>query len=92
MSEPVQAHVYVSGTVQGVYYRASTKEQADQRSVNGWVKNLADGRVEAIFEGNEAAVNELVEWCHNGPKRASVTDVDVEYTTPEGFEDFQIKR
>lgn len=88
-----RAHVYVSGTVQGVYFRANTREEARKRDVTGWVKNLGDGRVEAVFEGNNDAVEEMIEWCHTGSPRASVTDVDVERSEPRGdFDSFEIRR
>ncbi|MFD1599909.1 acylphosphatase [Halobellus rarus] len=86
-----RAHVFVSGTVQGVYYRASTRDAARERDVDGWVRNLDDGRVEAIFEGSESAVEELVEWCHTGSPAASVEDVDVTYEEPEGESGFRIR-
>ncbi|MEE6208820.1 acylphosphatase [Salarchaeum sp. III] len=92
MSERTRAHVFVSGTVQGVYYRASTRDAARERDVDGWVKNLADGRVEAVFEGEADAVEAMVEWCHTGSTAAEVKDVSVEYGEPEGFESFEIRR
>lgn len=85
-------HVLVSGTVQGVYFRATTRDEADQRDVAGWVKNLRDGRVQAHFEGDPDAVDALVEFCHNGPPAAEVTDVEVAETDPEGFDTFDIRR
>jgi len=87
-----RAHVFVSGEVQGVFYRATTREEARKRDVDGWVKNLADGRVEAVFEGPEDAVAEMVEWCHEGSDRARVEDVEVEYGEPAGFDSFDIRR
>ncbi|QLC34620.1 acylphosphatase [Halarchaeum sp. CBA1220] len=90
-SERVRAHVYVSGTVQGVYYRASTRDAAEERGVDGWVTNLADGRVEAVFEGATGDVEEMVEWCHTGSRAASVADVDVEYGDPEGLDGFEVR-
>lgn len=90
MATGVQAHVYISGNVQGVYFRASTQEQAQRLEVNGWVKNLDDGRVEAVFEGPQSAVDALLEWCHEGPTRASVAAVDVTFQEPEGIEGFSI--
>jgi acylphosphatase len=91
MDERQRAHVFVSGTVQGVFYRATTREEAGKRGVDGWVKNLEDGRVEAVFEGPTAAVEEMVEWCHAGSPAASVTDVDVEYDDPTGLDGFEIR-
>ena len=92
MSDRTCAHVYVSGTVQGVYYRANTRDQARERGVDGWVRNLADGRVEAVFEGAPDAVEAMVEWCHTGSPRAGVDDVDVEYADPQGETGFEIRR
>ena len=87
-----RAHVFVSGRVQGVYYRATTREQAGERGVDGWVRNLDDGRVEAVFEGSAEAVEAMVEWCHEGSPRAEVEGVDVEYGEPEGLDGFEIRR
>jgi len=92
MSERVRAHVFVFGKVQGVYYRASTREAANEAGVDGWVQNLRDGRVEAVFEGDEDSVEALVEWCHEGSSAASVDDVEVDYEDPEGVEGFEIRR
>lgn len=64
MAERTRARVLVSGTVQGVYFRATTRETAREHGVDGWVRNLEDGRVEAVFEGPEEAVEALVEFCH----------------------------
>ncbi|ERG96522.1 acylphosphatase [Haloquadratum walsbyi] len=92
MSETrTRAHVFISGTVQGVYYRASTRDAARERGVKGWVRNLDDGRVEAVFEGAESAVDSLIEWCHTGSPNANVSDVSVSYTDPEGIDDFRIR-
>ncbi|MEY7848062.1 acylphosphatase [Natrarchaeobius sp. A-rgal3] len=91
MSDRTRAHAFVSGTVQGVFYRATTRDTARERGVDGWVKNLEDGRVEAVFEGPEAAVESMVEWCHEGSPRASVEDVEVEYGNPMGEDGFEIR-
>jgi acylphosphatase len=91
MSDRTRAHVYVSGKVQGVYYRATTREQARDRGVDGWVRNLDDGRVEAVFEGDEASVESMVEWCHTGSPRAEVEGVEVEYEPPEGESGFEVR-
>jgi acylphosphatase len=87
----VRAHVFVSGRVQGVYYRASTREAARERDVDGWVRNLDDGRVEAVFEGRESDVEALVEWCHTGSPAAVVDDVDVSYEDPTGESGFRVR-
>jgi len=91
-SERVRAHVFVSGKVQGVYYRASTRDAAREGGVDGWVRNLRDGRVEAVFEGGEDDVESMVEWCHGGSSAASVDGVEVDYEDPEGVEGFEIRR
>jgi acylphosphatase len=87
-----RAHVYVSGNVQGVYYRANTRDTAREKGVDGWVKNLADGRVEAVFEGPDETVEEMVEWCHTGSPAADVDDVEVEYGDPESEDGFRVRR
>jgi acylphosphatase len=68
--------VWVSGRVQGVWFRESCREEAVRRGVTGWVRNLADGRVEAVFEGEPAAVDGVVAWCQGGPPRARVRNVE----------------
>jgi acylphosphatase len=88
----VRAHVFVNGRVQGVFYRATTRDTARDHGVDGWVQNLADGRVEAVFEGPRDAVESMVEWCHTGSPRANVSDVAVEYGDPEGLDGFEIRR
>jgi len=92
MSERTRAHVFVSGRVQGVFFRNTTQEEARKRGVDGWVRNLDDGRVEAVFEGPEEGVEEMVEFCHEGPERARVEGVDAEYGEPEGIEGFSVRR
>jgi acylphosphatase len=88
----IRAEVFVTGTVQGVYYRSTTRDVATEHGVDGWVRNLADGRVEAVFEGPRDSVESVVEWCHEGSPAADVEDVDIEYTDPEGEEGFEIRR
>ncbi|GAA0267347.1 acylphosphatase [Halobacterium noricense] len=92
MSERTRARVLVSGKVQGVYFRANTREQARERGVDGWVRNLRDGRVEAVFEGPDETVEAMVEWCHEGSPAARVDDVEAEYDDPEGVDGFEIRR
>ena len=74
-----RAHVYISGEVQGVFFRDSTRERAQQLGLYGWVKNLPDGRVEALFEGPSEKVREMIQWCEQGPPHAAVENVDVEF-------------
>ncbi|WP_181684570.1 acylphosphatase [Halorhabdus salina] len=92
MSERRRAHVFVSGRVQGVFFRATTEQTAREQGVDGWVKNLTDGRVEAVFEGPEAAVDAMIEFCHEGSPQARVENVDVEYESPSGLDSFEIRR
>ncbi len=79
-----RAHVYVSGQVQGVFFRDSAREKAQQLGLNGWVKNLPDGRVEALFEGPSEGVREMVRWCEQGPSQAEVENVETEFEASEG--------
>lgn len=80
----VRVHLLVSGTVQGVSYRWSTKEEATRLGLTGWVRNLADGRVEAIAEGERDVLEKLVEWCRRGPPSARVTDVAATWSDATG--------
>jgi len=91
MSDRTRAHVYVTGTVQGVYYRANTRDTARETGLDGWVRNLADGRVEAVFEGPEGDVEAMVEWCETGSPKATVEDVTVSYETPQGLDGFEVR-
>ncbi len=91
MIDRTRAHVFVSGRVQGVYYRATTRDTAREHGVDGWVKNLADGRVEAVFEGPDDAVASMIEFCHEGSPAADVDEVTVEYEEPQGEDGFEIR-
>lgn len=78
-----RVHLFISGRVQGVFFRQALKATAKKNSVYGWVKNLKDGRVEAVIEGDDLNVSYMVEWCHAGPANARVDDLDIineEYT------------
>ncbi len=90
--ENIRVHIFVSGIVQGVGYRFSTVEQARQLGINGWVRNLPDRRVEAVFEGSRDLVEAMIRWCYQGPPAAVVKDVASEYENPEGCQGFQVKR
>jgi acylphosphatase len=87
----VRYRVLVSGRVQGVYYRDTCRQLALQRGVSGWVRNLPDGRVEAVFEGPPGDVQHLVDWARRGPRAAMVSDVSVQAEPPEGLGAFQIR-
>lgn len=86
---PVRAHVFVSGVVQGVGYRMSCLRAARGR-VGGWVRNLDDGRVEAVFEGTAEAVERMISWCRTGPSAARVRNVEVTWETPQGEAGFDV--
>ncbi|NJK80786.1 MAG: acylphosphatase [Chloroflexaceae bacterium] len=86
-TDRVSAHVFISGRVQGVNFRVYLRDQARQAGVFGWVRNLSDGRVEALLEGSNAGVRRVVSWCYSGPPRAEVDQVDVQWQSPEGQED-----
>ena len=87
----LRAHVFVTGKVQGVYFRQSTKRQANSLDVTGWVRNLPDGRVEAIFEGDEELVKVAVDYCHYGSRAARVEKVELTWEEYTGqFKDFQV--
>jgi acylphosphatase len=87
-----RVHVYISGRVQGVFFRAETQRTAKGFNLNGWVRNMADGRVEALFEGEDTNVDNMIKWCHIGPPAARVEEVlaEEEHFTGE-FRDFNIK-
>jgi len=87
----LRAHVIISGRVQGVFYRANTRGKAIKIRVNGWVKNLSNGNVEAIFEGEKNKVEEMIEWCKKGPIGARVDDVSVTWKEPKGFKSFELR-
>lgn len=89
----VRAHVFVSGRVQGVFFRVETRYEAMKQNIVGWVRNTSDGRVEAIFEGEREDVEQLIDFCKSGPPGARVTKIDVqwkEYTRE--FKAFKIRR
>lgn len=89
--EKARAHVIVEGRVQGVFFRAHTQEMADLLNLTGWVKNRRDGRVEALFEGEKGKVQQMIEWCHQGPSEARVTKVLVTWEDYAGeFKNFSI--
>jgi acylphosphatase len=84
-----RAHVIVTGRVQGVGFRYAAVDRARSRGIAGFVRNLADGTVEAAFEGDSDAVDALVAWCARGPTGARVDDVKVELETPTGETSFR---
>ena len=93
MVENVRAHASISGRVQGVAYRIETQWAAERIGVSGWVRNRADGSVEAVFEGERPKVEEMLAWCRRGPALARVTGVDVKWEGYSGeFTGFRIAR
>jgi acylphosphatase len=86
-----RAHVIVSGRVQGVWYRASTRDMARRLALAGWVRNLPDGDVEAVFEGPRERVEEAISWCRRGPAGARVDHCDAIWAEPTGEGHFTIR-
>ena len=87
----VRYRVLISGLVQGVNFRAACRRMAWQHGVTGWVRNLDDGRVEAVFEGPPEDVRHLVDWAHTGPRLAAVDDIAIQPEPPEGLSAFSIR-
>jgi acylphosphatase len=88
-----RVRVFISGRVQGVFFRAETQRAANSFNITGWVRNLPDGRVEALIEGDDVDVYKMIAWCHQGPPAARVENVAAreEYYTGGEFQDFTIK-
>jgi acylphosphatase len=87
-----RVHVYVSGKVQGVFFRAETQRAAIDLNLAGWVRNVQDGRVESVFEGKDENVDKMLAWCHIGPPAARVENVAIEEKPYTGeFRNFNIK-
>jgi len=90
--EIARAHIFVSGRVQGVFFRENTRRKAKKLSLLGFVKNLPDGRVEAVFEGEKEKIMKMIEWAKKGPILARVENVEVIWEEPKGeFDDFEIR-
>jgi acylphosphatase len=87
----IRRRVVVHGFVQGVFFRDSVRQIASRRGVSGWVANRPDGTVEAVFEGEPDAVDRLIEFCHDGPRGASVDSVDVTEEEPENLSGFSVR-
>jgi acylphosphatase len=86
-----QAHIFISGVVQGVSFRQFIKSNARQRGLTGWVHNSEDGGVEAVFCGNRGKIEEMIDLCKKGPMLAEVKHVGFDWENPEVFEGFMIK-
>lgn len=88
-----RVHLIVSGVVQGVGFRYHTRQEATQYGLTGYVRNLPDGTVEVVAEGEPAGINQLLDWAKRGPAAAQVKSVDITYHSPNGeFRDFSIRR
>jgi acylphosphatase len=85
-----RARVQVRGRVQGVFFRVETRDRARSLGLSGWVRNSADGSVEAVFEGDRERVQSMVDWCGRGPAGASVESVDVAWEKPAGEQGFSV--
>lgn len=79
MADKARIHVLIEGRVHGVFFRASTRDEARARGLAGWVRNLADGRVEALFEGERRVLENMLAWCRQGPPYAYVDHLEVEW-------------
>jgi acylphosphatase len=87
-----RVHLFVSGRVQGVFFRAHTRDLAQKLGLSGFVRNLPDGRVEVVAEGPEEKLQELIEFCHRGPPLAYVTNVEIHWEEPTGeFRGFSVR-
>lgn len=87
-----RVHLWIKGNVQGVGFRADTRTRARNKDITGWVKNLEDGRLEAVLEGEKEDVAELMDWMRQGPTMANVENVELEEEEPVFLENFEIKR
>jgi acylphosphatase len=87
----VRAHVWIAGRVQGVAFRAYTVDEASVRGITGWVGNIPDGRVEAMFEGERAVVEAMIAWCRRGPPAARVSSVEVIWEEPKDERGFEVR-
>ena len=85
-------HLIIKGKVQGVFFRATAKDVADEIGITGWVRNTMDGNVEIVASGNKEQLDRFIEWCRQGPPKAVVTDVILSPKTDESFERFRIAR
>lgn len=88
----VRAHIFLSGRVQNVFFRENTQKKAQSLEITGWVKNLLDGRVEAVFEGKKDKIEEMIKWAKKGPFWAKVNGLQIEWQEYKGeFTNFEIK-
>lgn len=90
--EKKRVRLFISGQVQGVFFRAYTKKRAEELGIAGWVRNLEDGRVEVVFEGRKDKINQMLAWCEKGPPASKVDKVEEVKEKPEGLVGFEIER
>jgi acylphosphatase len=91
MGKLIRVHLFIDGLVQGVFFRSTTRSVAKKYGIKGWVKNLPDGRVEVVAEGEEENIQKLIEFCKRGPPGAIVMDVQIIWEEYKGeFDDFEI--
>lgn len=83
-------HVFISGRVQSVFFRYNTKKAADKLNINGWIRNISDGRVEAVFEGKEEDLKKILNYCKRGPLLAKVTNIEVKKEKVKGEKEFEV--
>lgn len=86
------AHLEIAGKVQGVFFRARAREIAEIHNISGWIRNTDDGKVEACISGEDNAVEEFILWCNDGPEKANVENVLVNYTLLKEFDKFEVVR
>ena len=84
-------HLIVSGRVQGVFFRANVRNKANELGLKGYAKNLPDGNVEVVAEGNESKLEEFIEFIKNGPGIAKVENIKIKHKEPENFKNFEIR-
>jgi len=90
--QSISAKLRISGRVQGVWFRQSTRQTAEKFGVNGWVRNCADGSVEAILEGKRDSVQSVIDWCRQGPELARVDELQIEWLAASGeFSRFEVR-
>jgi len=85
-------HLIIKGKVQGVFYRATAQDVAEELNVTGWIKNTPEGNVEIIASGSEEQLQKFIVWCRQGPPKAVVTNVSVNQVAEEKFDEFKIAR
>ncbi len=92
MPEKVRVHIFISGLVQGVFFRAEIEKMALKLDIKGWVRNTENGRVEAVFEGEKDEIEKIINWAKKGPSGAIVEKVDIRWEEHKGeFENFEIR-